>query len=367
MSTLELPRVDTSSPVPRYVQAKTILAEAIRNGAFAPGSKLPNTSEIGAAINVSLITAHKAIQCLVEEGWVRRERGRGTFVRGDFEASVAAKPRFRVAVTLHPSTELDDFYHGAVMAGIQEAAEESSTVGEIVIQRRDLAKNSFATIDTDAVLCFHPYQDSFAQLEEEARNRPIVVLGGSLLGTRLNCVDSQNFEGMRNAVRHLIERGHVRIAIVNGPLAAPNCLHRFQGYVAELQAHNIPLRDEYIFNADVAKSAGAVLRRLADVLRQPQRPTAVVSCGYYLALDVMALVRELNLSIPGDVSLIAFDDPKSSSLLDPPLTTVRQPLKEMGKLAYERVVQLVRGEKPTRLVELLPTTLIVRQSTAPVK
>ncbi|MBI4579723.1 MAG: GntR family transcriptional regulator [Planctomycetes bacterium] len=351
--------------MPRYIQAKTILAEAIRNGNFRPGVKLPNTSEIGAAINVSLITAHKAIQCLVQEGWLRRERGRGTFVRGDFEASVAAKPQFRIAVVMQPSVELDDFYHGAVMAGIHEAADCSQPVGEVVIQKR-MMPDGLGTIDADALLCFHPYQDMFPHLEEEAENRVIVVLGGSMNNTRLFCVDSQNFEGMREAVQHLIALGHRRIAIVNGPLAATNCLHRFEGYMAAMQANGMSVRPEYVFNADAARSAGAVLQRLRQILKEPNRPTAVVACGFYLALDVMALLREMGLGIPSDVSLVGFDDPKSASLLDPPLTTVRQPLKEMGKRAYTCTTRLINGEKMSRLVEMLPTELIVRQSTAAV-
>lgn len=364
MPTFELPRVDTNSPVPRYIQAKTILAEAIRSGSLRPGVKLPNTSEIGAAINVSLITAHKAIQCLVQEGWLRRERGRGTFVRGDFEASVAAKPRFRVAVTMHPSVELDDFYHGAVMAGIHEAADAAQPVGEVIIQRR-MIPDGMSTIDADALLCLHPYQDAYSYLEEELERRIVVVLGGSASNTRLVCVDSQNFEGARQAVKHLVSLGHHRIAIINGPLASTNCLHRFEGYMAAMQASGITVRPEHVFNADMARTAGAVIERLRKVMKDDDRPTAILACGFYLALDVMALVREMGFSIPADISLIGFDDPRSAGLLDPPLTTVRQPLKEMGRKAYECITQLVAGDRLARQVEMLPTELMIRESTAP--
>src|SRR5262245_43617127 len=135
MRTETLPQVDSSSSTLRYIQAKNILAEAIRSGAFPAGAKLPSTSEVGVRLNVSLITAHKAIQCLVEEGWLRRERGRGTFVRDDFQESVAARPRFRVGMILQPGTVMLDFYHGALLASLRHAAESFQTVGELVIQR----------------------------------------------------------------------------------------------------------------------------------------------------------------------------------------------------------------------------------------
>jgi LacI family transcriptional regulator len=100
-------------------------------------------------------------------------------------------------------------------------------------------------------------------------------------------------------------------------------------------------------------------------MRGRHRPTAVIACGYYLALEVMTLLQQMDLCIPKDVSLVGFDDPKSASLLNPPLTTVRQPLEEMGARAYQHVIRLVDGQEPTPRIALLPTTLIVRESTGP--
>lgn len=365
MASVQLPKIDLHSPVPRYVQAKRILAEAIRRGEFPAGSKLPSTSEIGARVNVSLITAHKAIQCLVEEGWLRRERGRGTFVRGDFETSVAAKPRFRIALVLHPANRLGDFYHGGLMEGIHAAAEENEEVGELVIRRRS-ALDDLPSIDSDGFLCFHPYHDDFAKLEVTAQERPVVIVGGSLDGTPLHCVDSENYNGTRAAVRHLVDMGHERIAIVNGPLNSPNCMHRFQGYVAEMEARGLAVQTELVFNAEMAATVGPVLDRLSTAMRGRRRPTAVIACGYYLALEVMTLLQQMDLRIPRDVSLVGFDDPKSASLLHPPLTTVRQPLEEMGARAYRHIVALLAGELVSPRVDLLPTTLTVRGSSGPV-
>ncbi|HPU33714.1 MAG TPA: GntR family transcriptional regulator [Phycisphaerae bacterium] len=364
MAFVDLPKVDQNSSEPRYLQAKNILADAIRRGEFPAGSKLPSTSEIGARVNVSLITAHKAIQCLVEEGWLRRERGRGTFVRGDYEASVAARPQVRIVLVLHPGNRLSDFYHGGLMEGIHRAAEESDIVGELIIRRRS-ALSDLASIEADGILCFHPYHDDFSRLELTAREKAVVVVGGSLDRTPLHCVDSENYKGMRAAVRHLVEMGHERIAIVNGPLNSPNCMHRFQGYVAQMEASGLKVRDEHVYNAEMATTIGPVLDRLGKSMRGRHRPTAVIACGYYLALEVMTLLQQMDLCIPKDVSLVGFDDPKSASLLNPPLTTVRQPLEEMGARAYQHVIRLVDGQEPTPRIALLPTTLIVRESTGP--
>jgi DNA-binding LacI/PurR family transcriptional regulator len=362
MNPLQLGQVDDDSTVPRYLQAKTLLAEAIKRGVFAPGAKLPNTSEIGAQMNVSLITAHRAIQSLEDEGWVHRERGRGTFVRQDFETIVEARPKFRIGLVANASIGSGGAYRESLMDGIYEAADESPIAGELVQQRY----RQFAELDSiaaDGFICFHPGLEFFERLEEAATRKSIVVLGASVADTSLHCVDAENEQGMREAVRHLVGLGHRRIGILHGPLSATNHRDRVRGYKAEMAASDLKYGEDYILGAETGKRVGTMVRRLTELMRSNRRPTAIVACGYYLALDVVELARRLEMRIPQDLSLIGFDDPRSAGLIDPPLTTVRQPLQQMGARAYARIVQLVHGEKPTPSVDVLPTSLIVRQST----
>jgi len=364
MDSLKLPQVDPASPVPRYVQAKTILIDAIRHGTFPRGSKLPSTGDIGNRIRVSLLTAHKAIQCLVEEGWLQRERGRGTFVRDDFEERVAAKACYRVGLLIDPGVQLGDHYHGVLVQGLREAASTSNPGAELLIQRQNTPA-AIPTLLADGFICLHPLREAFELLEAQADNTPIVVLGGSWRETTLHCVDSENVEGARTAVRHLAELGHREIAIINGRLSATNSLHRFQGYLAEMQARGLRIRDEYVLNSDRAEMSAPTKSQLIELLRSESRPTAIVAAGFYLALEVMEVARHLGLRIPADLSLVAFDDAKSSAYLDPPLTTVKQPLEQMAKMAMHRMLSLIEGAKPAPRVQVLPTELIVRGSTAP--
>lgn len=99
----------------------------------------------------------------------------------------------------------------------------------------------------------------------------------------------------------------------------------------------------------------------------PDRPTAIVAGGFYLALEATRVVRDAGLSIPGDVSIVGFDDPKSAPLLEPPLTTVRQPLGEMASQAYEKMRQVILHGHGDVGSCTLPTELIVRGSTGPAR
>jgi len=363
MASPRLPQVDPDSPVPRYVQAKKILIEAIRGGTFPRGSKLPSTSEISNSVRVSLITAHKAIQCLVAEGWLQRERGRGTFVRDDFEESVAAKACHRVGLLIDPAVQLGDHYHAVLLQGLREAAAATDPGAELFIQRQNTPA-AIPNLLADGFICFHPLRENFELLEMVAKNTPIVVLGGSSRDTTLHCVDSENEQGTREAVRHLIELGHQDIAIINGRLAAPNSLHRFNGYLMEMRAHELPIRDEYVINSDKAEMTGQTRSALIALLRGSMCPTAIVAAGFLLALEVMEIARHLGLRIPQDLSLVGFDDPRSAALLNPPLTTVRQPLEKMAAAAMEKMMALIRGEDPQPRIQYLPTRLVIRESTA---
>ncbi len=100
------------------------------------------------------------------------------------------------------------------------------------------------------------------------------------------------------------------------------------------------------------------------MLQRADRPTAIYAGGYFLALDVMAIAREMNLSLPQDLSVIAVDDPPSASHLTPGLTTLRQPLIQMGFVAVDQIVRQIRGEDELAHGTVLHAELIPRGTTA---
>lgn len=361
---LRLQAVDPSSTVPRYVQAKQILIGAIQQGALPRGSKLPSTHDVSGKLGVSLLTAHKAIQCLVQEGWLNRERGRGTFVREDFEGSVKAKARFMVGLLLDAQTPLGDYYHTSLLNGLRKASTTNELGADLVWQH--CPPDEIGNLTIDGMICFHPELDSFDKLEAINADLPIVVLGGSTRGSKLHCIDSANEHGARAAVAHLAELGHRDIGIINGRLSVPNSLHRFKGFVSEMGNRGLELRDEYVINSETAEMSETVKSRLRSLLQKRSRPTAILAAGYYLSLEVLEVADSLGIRIPQDLSLVGFDDPKSAALLNPALTTVRQPLELMGRKAIQRILELIAGTSSAAQnnIEVLPTEFIVRASTS---
>ncbi|GAA4719626.1 LacI family DNA-binding transcriptional regulator [Phytohabitans rumicis] len=176
-------------------------------------------------------------------------------------------------------------------------------------------------------------------------------------------VGAANWSGGVAAARHLLLLGHRRIAVIGGPVNSLAARARLEACRAAMDAAGVPLEGRLVRNGEFFFEEGLALGR--DLLGLADRPTAVV-CGNDLqALGVYEAARLARLSIPDDLSVIGFDDLDCSHWCGPPLTTVRQPFDEMGAAAAALVLAFVDGEVPSQTRVELPTTLMVRGSTAP--
>jgi LacI family transcriptional regulator len=204
-----------------------------------------------------------------------------------------------------------------------------------------------------------------SDLSALARARiPIVVIDPfDLPRTRVTSVGSTNFLGGLAATRHLLELGHRRIAYVGGPAAAACNQARMQGYRAAMEAAGASVPDGYVrfgrfhYRDGVAEGAG--------LLGLAEPPTAVFAGSDETALGVIEAARSRGLRVPEDLSIVGFDDTSVARFASPPLTTVRQPLREMGAAAVRRALRLAAGEKVDSYHVELATELVVRHSTAP--
>ena len=178
---------------------------------------------------------------------------------------------------------------------------------------------------------------------------------------RLRTVGSSNFAGGLAATEHLLDLGHRRIAFLGGPASAACNLARLQGYRSALEAGGVPIGAEYVRHGDFRFVTG---REGADaLLRLAEPPTAIVAANDELAMGAIEAARVLGLRVPQDLSVVGFDDTSGALMSSPPLTTVHQPLREMGGLALRTAVRLALGETVEFSHVELATELVVRDST----
>jgi LacI family transcriptional regulator len=175
-------------------------------------------------------------------------------------------------------------------------------------------------------------------------------------------IDSDNVAGARVATRHLIELGHRRIAHIRGRSDLASAELREAGYRESLAAAGIPFDPALI--RDGGYQAALTAEAAGDLLTSPDRPTAVFAANDMSALGVLKVARELGLRVPEDLSVIGFDDVPEAANSTPPLTTMAQPLHDLGAQALEMLVDLLNGREVPSHVQL-PAELVIRASTGP--
>jgi LacI family transcriptional regulator len=176
-------------------------------------------------------------------------------------------------------------------------------------------------------------------------------------------IGSTNWTGAKSATEHLLELGHRRIGWLGGPRGNEASAERLHGYTAALQSAGIPLDESIRRHGDFEFEFGRL--SAIELLERRDRPTALVAANDEIAIGAIDGARALGLSIPEDVSITGFDDTPQASWSTPKLTSVRQPLADMGRMAVSMITETVRGAAPESRQLQLVTRLIVRESTAP--
>ncbi len=201
-------------------------------------------------------------------------------------------------------------------------------------------------------------------LEEAlAGHIPTVVINNYVEDLEVDCIAIDNEGGAASAVDYLIGLGHKRIAHISGDLVTQAAAERMKGYSLALQKHNITLNQGYIFKTDYSRGQARAAAEKMFSLANP--PTAVFVASDSMALEVMAVAREYGKNIPGDFSIVGFDDNPSGLYGPVSLTTVRQPLVKMSQESVKRLNQLISKERTEPEKIKLPTELVIRDSCQP--
>jgi LacI family transcriptional regulator len=176
-------------------------------------------------------------------------------------------------------------------------------------------------------------------------------------------IGATNWSGGLAATRHLTELGHRRIAFIGGPVAASCSQARLHGYRAALGDVGIATDPALIRHGSFSFEAG--LRIGGELLDLDQPPTAVFAASDPTAVGVLAAARSRGVQVPHDLSVVGFDDSFATEWATPALTTVRQPLRDMGRVALRTLLRLIAAEPLDAHHVELATALVVRESTGP--
>lgn len=305
--------------------------------------------------NVKPETRERVLTAMTRLGYVVDQRAR----------SLAGGHSQVIGLLVH---DLGTSYIGLIIRGIEaELAPAQYDLLLYTTHRRKTKESVYvATLArglADGLLIVLP-RDPAAYLETlRMSNFPYVLIDHRGISDEISAVTAANWQGGYTATEYLIKLGHRRIGHITGAMDQGCARDRLEGYKAALADHGIPFDPALVQEGDFFQPAGYAGARA--LLHLPDPPTAIFAANDVMAFGVMEAIRECNLRIPEDVSVIGFDDIPEASRVHPPLTTIQQPLEEMGRLATRMLLELLRDPGiGSRRVEL-PTKLIVRQSCQP--
>jgi len=265
--------------------------------------------------------------------------------------------------------DLDSPWAVEIIRGVEDVA-HAAGVGTVVsaVHRRTGPTrqwlDNLRARSTDGVILVTSDLDPPLRAELRRLAAPTIAVDpAGLPSLDIPTVGATNWAGGLTATEHLLSLGHRRIGLIAGPARLLCSRARLDGYRAGLESAGISVIDELIYQGDFYHESG--FRGANIFLDLPDPPTAVFASSDQMAFGVYEALRRRGLRVPDDVSIIGFDDLAESRWASPPLTTIRQPLADMGSVAARTVLQLAAGKDiDSRRVEL-STELVVRNSTAP--
>jgi LacI family transcriptional regulator len=342
-----------------------------------PAKEAPTLAAVAASAGVSIATVSKVLNGRADVGPATRARVQ-TLLREYEYLGPGARSAGRT-LAARPTVEL--VFHGRlsgytmeILQGVLDAATEAGVAVAVSVRPRELASGSvkqsaawvrsLAKAGRRAVIDVvdDVRQGDLAALTQA--HLPLVAIDPLNLPQRqVPSVGATNFAGGVTATEHLLSLGHRRIAYIGAGATVVFSQARMHGYRAALETAQISVLSEYIRSGDLRYQGGMAGGTI--LLDLPQRPTAIVAATDEVAAGVVEAARIRALRVPEDLSIVGFDDTEVARLLSPPLTTVRQPLREIGRVALRTALRLAAGEKPDSHHVELATELVVRNSTAP--
>jgi LacI family transcriptional regulator len=280
--------------------------------------------------------------------------------------SLSQKKTMTIGVVIPKKTKMFlDAYSAEVLSGITDKAHENHY--RIMLFPRDDTFNkkggylalANSNIVDGIVLVTNRIDDPYMPELMESEF-PFAVVNYNDHSKKLNFVDCKNIEGAMLAVNYLYKKGHRKIAHIVGDLNETNGIDRFNGYKKALKKLKLPIIDEYIVYGKFEKEIA--YKEVDKLLNLKNRPTAIFCADDSMAFGVLEKLKERKLKVPKDIAIIGFDNTEIAAYQNPSLTTVKQPIYEIGTTSIDILLKLISKKTKPPIRKMLNTELVIRES-----
>ncbi len=215
-------------------------------------------------------------------------------------------------------------------------------------------------VDAIAIMTSEVEEDSLMQAKKSGL--PIVLMNQRRLAAKYPNIPVEYATGFREALDHLLSLGHTEIGFIAGPQSLNSARNRRDAFRAALRSHGLHVRSEWIVEGDMRVEGGRIA--MQRLLASSPRPTAVLASNDLMAVGALQAAHAARIGVPKNLSVIGFDDIPISSMVHPPLSTIRHPRREVASRAFHCLQSALKGEKVSGGPTLHPH-LVIRNSTAP--
>ena len=268
----------------------------------------------------------------------------------------------------HHTTIFRSPFFTKIMEGLEEVAAEkhyrllfhplNETARAQVSYRALLGDGS-----VDGMFVLNAWSTDASIRELSDANVPFVLINGKITGQEdLPYVGLDNKGGVKMAIKHLVALGHERIGMINGRMTATNALERFQAFQETLSEYRLDFQSDWVADGDFEEEGG--YRACQKILTAVRRPSAILCANDLMAIGAIRALKMKGSNVPEHVSVIGFDDMEEAAYHQPALTTVSFSAYQMGRLAAQKMSQIMAEETIEQRATTLQSELIVRESTS---
>ena len=358
--------INNKSPVPKYFQLQTWLQDRIEQGYYATNEKIPTENELVKRSGLSRATVRQALRNLEQDGYIRRKKRVGSFVR-EIEKNPNNIPTVGILIP-----DIRSGYAPILARGAEDEATKNN-VSLVLCNTDDMLSQAgyhierLIKLSVSGVIYIPVAANDQKNLQIinrlRRKNIPVVLADRGIQDSNLDFVTTNNFDGSRQITQHLINRGHERIAFLSNKLYSTERL-RYDGFMSKMkeikmnQDPSITIRDKGAFNVN------RYLNHAHQILKNKKKFTAVYAGHDRIALLFYAAAKNLGLRVPEDFSLVGYDNMPLTTVS---LTTMHQPIYEMGQESVRLIISRMNNKKSNIKNIILNSTLIKRESVRTLK
>lgn len=363
------PELSNRVAMPLYRQVELYLREQISSGSLQSGDMLPSVKELCEQFGgINHLTVRQAIKNLTEENLVKSVQGRGSFV------TEQVKRNRRIAIVL---PHLEDTIFVRIAKGAQEALERGG-VRSLILDSRGSESTEADHIEhltglpVDGALIFPITHGNIAEqvFKLKMAGFSFVLVDRYFEDIATPCVVADNYDGGYKSAQYLAKQGRKRVAWI-GELRSTAARLRLKGFQDALNDAGIACPNALIKNVEIMPNAPApyhaalrdgVRNAICELTRQMPHIDGLVCCDDASALHALEMLTDIGVKVPDQIALIGFDDVPEAALSRPALTTVRQPMGQMGQEAAQMLLERMENRNGAVEKKVLPVELVIRET-----